>query len=361
MTATAPPALNGHRGRPRVESRPIGVAVVGAGHWGPNLIRNFHNGHRSHVVWVVDTDPSRRDHVGVRYPEIRVVDDAEGALCDPAVDAVVVATPPTTHDRLVRSALEAGKDVLVEKPITTDVVAAEELCQLAEDRELVLMVGHVFVFNAAIRRARQLILNGDLGRVYYISMVRTNLGPIRLDVNAAWDLAAHDVSITNYWLDSEPVGVSAVGGTWINAGIEDAVFATLRYPGDVLVTLHASWLNPRKAREITVVGDRRMLTFDDLNVVEPLRLYDHGVTDEVITPTYVDTFDTFRASTRQGDILVPRVAMDEPLTAECDHFLECVRFGKRPMTDGQSGLAVVRALDALTRSLRHRGTEEPVR
>ncbi len=338
----------------------IGVAVIGAGHWGPNLIRNFHNQRSSRVVWVVDQDEARREHVALRYPEIRVVGDPEGPFSDPAVEAVVVATPTTTHHPLVRAALQAGKNVFVEKPITDDPAAAEELCALAEARGLVLMVGHVFVFNAAIQRARQLIASGHLGRVYYVSMVRTNLGPIRVDVNAAWDLAAHDVAIANYWLESEPVGVSAMGGTWINAGIEDAIFATLRYPGDVLVTLHASWLNPRKARDITVVGDRRMLTFDDLNVGEPLRVYDHGVTDEVITPTFIDTFDTFRASTRQGDIVIPRVSSGEPLTTECEHFLECVRLGKVPVTDGWSGLAVVRALEALARSLRNRGAEEPV-
>ncbi|MDQ4097711.1 MAG: Gfo/Idh/MocA family oxidoreductase, partial [Actinomycetota bacterium] len=325
------------------ERRLIGVAVIGAGHWGPNLIRNFHNQRSSHVVWVVDRDEARREHVALRHPEIRIAGDVEAPLSDPAVEAVVVATPTATHHRLVRSALLAGKHVFVEKPITDDPAAADELCRLADAHDLVLMVGHVFVFNAAIQRARQLIGSGDLGRVYYVSMVRTNLGPIRVDVNAAWDLAAHDVAIANYWLDSEPLGVSAMGAAWINTGIEDAIFATLRYPDDVLVTLHASWLNPRKARDITVVGDRRMLTFDDLNMVEPLRVYDHGVTDDVITPAYIDTFDTFRASTRQGDIVIPRVPTTEPLTTECEHFLECVRFHKVPVTDGRSGLAVVRA------------------
>jgi predicted dehydrogenase len=361
MTAVAHPNAKVGLEGARDEGGMIGVAVIGAGHWGPNLIRNFHNQRSSRVEWVVDQDEARREHVVARYPEIRVVGDAEAPLCDPAVEAVVVATPTTTHHRFVRAALQAGKNVFVEKPITDDPQAADELCRLAEASDLVLMVGHVFVFNAGIQRARQLILSGDLGRVYYVSMVRTNLGPIRLDVNAAWDLAAHDVAIANYWLDSEPISVSAMGAAWINKGIEDAVFATLRYPDDVLVALHASWLNPRKARDITVVGDRRMLTFDDLNMVEPLRVYDHGVTDDVITPTYIDTFDTFRASTRQGDIVIPRVPTVEPLTTECEHFLECVRYRKVPITDGRSGLAVVRVLDTLARSLRNRGAEEPVR
>jgi predicted dehydrogenase len=370
MTATTPAGLNaGSQLREPRQSpsdvwtgtKTIAIAVIGAGHWGPNLIRNFHNRRASEVVWVVDGDPARRSHVALRYPEFRVGADAQAAFEDPSVDAVVVATPTTTHFNLVRAALRAGKHVFVEKPITTSADTAEELCRLAEERDLVLMVGHVFLFNPAIQRARHIIRSGELGRVYYASMVRTNLGPIRLDVNAAWDLAAHDLSIANYWLGTEPLSASASGGTWINHGVEDAVFGTVRYPGDVLVTLHASWLSPRKARDITVVGDRRMLTFDDLNMAEPLRIYDHGVTEDVFTPTYIETFETFRASTRQGDILVPKVPMEEPLTAECDHFVECVRSGRTPLSDGRAGLAVVRALDALARSLRNRGAEEPVR
>ena len=361
MSATAPtdPRLAQRIGASG--SGPVRLAVIGAGHWGPNLIRNFHNRRTGEVVWVVDADEARREHVGLRHPELRIGADARAALEDPSVEAVVVATPTTTHFGLVRAALSAGKHVFVEKPLTASARTSEELCQLAEERRLVLMVGHVFLFNAAVQRVGHVIRTGELGRLYYVSMVRTNLGPIRVDVNAAWDLAAHDVSIANHWLGSGPLTVSASGGTWINRGIEDAVFATVRYPDDVLVTLHASWLNPRKAREITVVGDRRMLTFDDLNPAEPLRIYDHGVTEEVCTPAYVDTFETFRASTRQGDILLPKVPVAEPLVAECDHFLDCIRAGTTPLSDGRAGLAVVRVLEALSRSLANGGAEEPVR
>src|SRR5207244_620851 len=168
----------------------------------------------------------------------------------------------------------------------------------------------------------------------YVAMVRTNLGPIRVDVDAAWDLASHDISVVNYWLEGEPVTVAAVGGTWINPGVADAVFATLRYPGDVLVNLHVSWLNPRKARDITVVGERRMLTFDDMNLGEPLRVYDKHVTDDRTAVGYVDSFASFRASIRDGDIIIPRVTLGEPLRAECDHFLECVATDRAPITGG---------------------------
>jgi predicted dehydrogenase len=338
----------------------IRVAVLGAGHWGPNLIRNFQDDERSEVAWVVDRDETRRAQVGGRFPAVRTAAEADAALADPTVTAVVVATPTTTHYALARAALEQGKHVLVEKPIATSSEQARELCALAEARGLVLMVGHVFLYNAAIRRAKEYLKAGELGRLYYISMVRTNLGPVRVDVNAAWDLAAHDISIVRYWLEADPTTVTATGGEWINRSIEDAVFATLRYPEGVLVNLHASWLHPRKARDITVVGERRMLTFDDMNLNEPLRLYDKQVTAARTHVDWVDSFASFRASVREGDIVIPRVAAGEPLRTECRHFLDCITDGTPPLTDGRSGEAAVRVLEAIARSMARHGQEEPV-
>lgn len=335
----------------------IRVAVIGAGHWGPNLIRNFHNRERSEVAWVVDRDATRLAQVRSRFADVQTAADAEPALADPTVDAVVVATPARTHHALAKAALERGKHVLVEKPIATSVDHGAELCALAERAGRVLAVGHVFLYNPGVQRVKRYLENGDLGRVYYVSMVRTNLGPIRTDVDAAWDLASHDVAIVNYWLDAEPIAVSAIGGTWINDGIADAVFATFRYRENVFVNLHVSWLNPRKSRDITVVGERRMLTFDDMNLAEPVRVYDKHVTDDR-TPGYVDSFASFRASVREGDITIPRVALGEPLKAECEDFLDCVERGTAPRSGGREGLAVVRALDALQRSVRHHGREE---
>jgi predicted dehydrogenase len=339
----------------------VGVAVFGAGHWGPNLIRNFDNRERSRVLWVVDRDPGRLAQVRSRFPDVQVADTIDGALADSRVDAVVVATPTSTHYELARAALDRGKHVLVEKPIATTTAHGEALCALAEERGVVLMVGHVFLYNPGVRRVKDYIDAGELGPVHYVAMVRTNLGPVRVDVNAAWDLAAHDLSIVNYWLDAEPQTVGATGGAWINTGIEDAVFATLRYPNEVLVNLHVSWLNPRKARDITVVGERRMLTFDDMNLGEPLRIYDKQVAETRVTATYVDSFASFRASVREGDITIPRVALGEPLKAECDHFVECVARRTAPLTGGRSGVAVVRALEAMQRSMRAGGRQEEVR
>jgi predicted dehydrogenase len=338
----------------------IRVAVLGAGDWGPNLIRNFHNKQTSEVVWIIDRDAARLAEVHARFPDVQVGEDAEQALRDQSVHAVVIATPTSTHYALAKEALERRKHVLVEKPLTTDVKQALSLLELATGQRLVLMVGHVFVYNPAIRKVKEYLDAGHLGKLYYVSMVRTNLGPIRLDVNAAWDLAAHDLAIANYWLNAEPLSVSAIGGTWINQGIEDAVFATLRYPQGVLVNLHTSWLNPRKARDITVVAERGMLTFDDMNLNEPLRIYDKQLSDVRTRRTYVDSFASFRASIRKGDITVPKVPIGEPLATQCAHFLECIVTGKQPFSGAPEGIAVVRALEAMQRSICAGGREEQV-
>ena len=338
----------------------IRVAVVGAGHWGPNLIRNFDSPPASRVLTVVDTDLARLEQLKTRFPHVNVTDKVDAVWSDPTVQAVVIATPTKTHYPLVKAALAAGKHVLVEKPITTTAETARELTAMAEKSGLTLLVGHVFLFNQAVKRVRQYIESGDLGRIFYVSMVRTNLGPIRMDVNASWDLVSHDVSIVNYWLGSQPDAVSAIGGNWINQGIEDAVFATLRYPGNILVNVHASWLNPRKARDITVVGDKRMLTFDDMNLNEPVRIYDKQVTDRTTKPGFIDSFASFRASIREGDITIPKISSGEPLRSECDHFLDCVRNRTPPLVGGQEAGAVVRTLEAIDRSIRDGGREQVV-
>ncbi|HEX9945106.1 MAG TPA: Gfo/Idh/MocA family oxidoreductase [Thermoanaerobaculia bacterium] len=335
------------------------IAVLGAGHWGPNLIRNFHNHQASDVAWVVDRDESRLALTRSRYPEIEVTTDAARVLADSTVDAVVIATPTATHYALAKAALQAGKHVLVEKPIATRLAEAEELCELAERDGRVLMVGHVFLFNSAIRRVKELLGQGKIGQIHYLTMVRTNLGPIRMDVNAAWDLAAHDVAIVNYWLDAVPTHAAAHGGSWINPGIEDAVFANLWYGDGVMAHLHVSWLNPRKVRDITIVGEKGMLTFDDMNLSEPLRLYDKTVTDQR-SPGFIDTFASFRTSIREGDILIPKVPTNEPLRAECDHFLECIANGTRPVSGGRSGADAVRVLAAIERSMGDGGRRETV-
>jgi len=337
------------------------VAVIGAGQWGPNLIRNFHNKQTSEVRWIIDRDATRLKEVHRHFPDVHVATDAEQALRDSSVHAVVVASPTSTHYALTKEALERRKHVLVEKPLTTEIKQGIELFELATKYQLTLMVGHVFVYNPAVRKIKEYLDAGHLGTVNYMSMVRTNLGPIRVDVNAAWDLAAHDLSIANYWLNAEPLSASATGGSWINQGIEDTVFATLRYPKRVMVNLHASWLNPCKARNITVVAERRMLTFDDMNLTEPVRIYDKEPSAVQVSPTYADSFASFQASIRKGDVTVPKVVIGEPLALQCAHFLECIATGKQPFTGAREGIAVVRALEAIQRSIRAGGREEQVK
>jgi predicted dehydrogenase len=339
----------------------IRVAVVGAGHWGPHLIRNFHNHQESIVSWVADLDTERLQEISARYPEISTTQLTHEAIQAPDVDAVIVATPTTTHYALAKLAIQSGKHVLIEKPLASSSAQGQELCDLARAQDITLMVGHVFVFNAGVRYVKKYLDSGKLGTIFYISMVRTNLGPVRVDVNAGWDLAAHDLSIASYWLGKEPLSASAIGGTWINPGLEDAIFANLRYPEDILVNLQVSWLNPRKTRDITIVGDSQMLVLDDMNIEEPVRIYDKGIGSERITPVFTDTFASFRASIREGDITIPRVPVGEPLKAECQHFLECITYGKEPLTGGEEGLKVLRSLEAIDRSIRESGRAEPVR
>lgn len=336
-----------------------GIGVIGAGHWGPHLIRNFNDHLASQVLWVAEVDEMRRKTVAERFPTVAVTGELEDVLDDDRVDAVVVATPTSTHAAIVEQALNAGRHVLVEKPITNEVEAAKRLSRLAADKNLVLMVGHVFLFNPAFRAAKEYIHSGHLGDVKYLSMVRTNLGPVRGDVNAAWDLASHDISISNYWLDAPPMSVAATGGSWLNEGVEDVVFATLTYPGGVLVHIEASWLNPNKRRLVSVVGAERMLTVDDMDLTEPIRIYDKaivGAGDDDL----VDTFAGFRSQIREGEVRIPHVTAGEPLRAECEEFLKRVRGADGVEADGWEASQIVAVLAAIDTSMANGGAATPV-
>lgn len=334
------------------------IGVIGAGHWGPNLIRNFSQSGRSQVVAVAEADPRRRAKIAATYAGVECLADGDALIARADVDAVVVATPTATHHRLARAALAAGKHVFVEKPLTRTVADGEELVALAARQQRVLLTGHVFLFNEGVRTVKRRIDAGELGRVQYVTSLRTNLGPVRTDVSALWDLAAHDVSIFNYWLGRPPLRATGKGGAYVNPGVEDVVFATLEYPEGVLAHMHASWLSPHKIRQITVVGDRRMLVFDDMNLTEPVRIYDKGVLDPAADGPVVDSFAGFRSSIREGDIVIPKVVMGEPLRAECDHFLDCVQKGTPPLCGPADALEVVRVLAAVERSLRGSSAEE---
>jgi predicted dehydrogenase len=275
------------------------------------------------------------------------------ALADPEIDAILVATPVSTHHALARMALEAGKHVLVEKPMAASVAEAEDLVRVAEDRGLTLMTGHTFLYTAAVNKIKELISSGELGHVYYISTTRVNLGLFQEDINVVWDLAPHDVSILNYILGAEPETVASQGQAYIQTGIEDVAFLHLRYPGDIIAHTHVSWLNPDKIRRITVVGSKKMLVYDDVSTTEKIRVYDKGVT---VQPHY-DTFGEFQLSYRFGDIYTPRLDDNEPLKIECQHFLQCIQKRETPRSDGHSGLSVVRVMERACESIRRNGEQ----
>ncbi len=331
------------------------VGLVGAGHWGPNLIRSFELTRRALVACVCDKSAGALERVAAAYPGTRTTSALEELLGDETIGAVAVSTPVATHFEIARRALEAGKHVLVEKPLTATSAEARALIALAAARERVLMVGHVFEYNATIRALKGFVDSGELGRVHYMSFSRTNLGPVRTDVNALWDLASHDVSIMTYLLGEPPVEVTARGQAYLNPRVEDAVFATFTMPGDVLAHVNASWLNPRKVRRITVVGDRKMALWDDLDLQRPIQVFDRHVE----LPA-ADSYLEYKTAVVDGGVFIPNVRLNQPLQAECEHFVECVASGRRPQSDGASGLRVVLALEAATASMREGSVRTPV-
>jgi predicted dehydrogenase len=332
----------------------LGIGLIGYGHWGPNHVRVFNQLPDSRVRVVVDLDGQRLEAVRRQFPDVETGSRYEQVLQHAGVEAVVVATPVSTHHSLVKAALLAGKDVLVEKPITYTSAEAQELVELAERHSRVLMCGHIFLFNPGIRKLRQYIQEGTLGRVYYMSATRTNLGPLRRDVNALYDLGSHDVSIFHYLLGSRPREVSAWGESYLQHDIEDVTFACLEYPNRLLCHMHVSWLNPRKERTLVVVGDKKMVVYDDTSPAEAVRLYDKGLMQE----PYYDSFGQFQLTLRDADVLIPKLKAEEPLKLQDQHFVECVRTRQRPLTDGAFARDVVFALEALHRSLRKGGSRQ---
>ena len=254
------------------------IGVVGCGYWGPNLIRNFMNLHGADVKVCADISETRLQHMKGLYPSIDVTSDYREVVDNPGIDAVVVSTPVSSHFEVAKAALDAGKHVFVEKPLTRTVEEGMTLVRLAEERKQTLMVGHTFVFTAAVNKIKELIDSGELGDIYYISTSRVNLGIFQEDINVVWDLAPHDISIMNFVLNSKPESVTAIGHSYIRPDIEDVAFVTMRYPGNKLANIHVSWLNPSKIRKTTVVGSKKMLIYDDVSSLEKIRIYDKGVT-----------------------------------------------------------------------------------
>ena len=329
----------------------IHIGVIGCGHWGPNHIRVFSFLRDSCVISVADPDTQRLQYIHEQYPNIEVHELYTNLLNDSRLDAIVVATPTHTHYELVKAALLAGKHVLCEKPLCQNTAEGEELVALARQQQRTLMVGHIFLFNSGILKLKDLIREQQLGSIYYLAAIRTNLGPIRNDVNVAYDLATHDISIFNFLLDSSPVTVSAVGAPFLQKNIQDVVFITLTYPNGVIANIQSSWLDPRKVRQMTIVGNQRMATWDDLAPIGPVTVYDKGVDKE----PYYNCFGEFQLLSREGDVTIPKIRMQEPLKTQNQHFLSCLSSGESPRSDGQSGVTLVKILAAITQSLKSGG------
>ena len=323
------------------------AGVIGCGYWGPNLIRNFQQLAGSEVKRVADLDSDRLEHMKRLYPSVKTTTDYRDIITDPEIDIVAVATPVKTHYRFASEALSAGKHVFVEKPIAASVSESQELIALAEKNQQKLMVGHTFLYTVAVRKMKEVIDSGELGKIYYISTQRLNLGLFQNDINVIWDLAPHDISIILYLLGQEPLSVSAQGTSHINPLIEDVAVVTLRFPENLMAIIHVSWLDPDKIRRITVVGSKKMMVYDDVQPTEKIKIYDKGVEK----PKHYDTFAEFHYSYKYGDIVIPNISGSEPLRTELNHFIDCIVNDKEPLSNGKNGLDVVKILEATQKSL----------
>ena len=326
---------------------PVVVAQLGCGYWGPNLLRNFSSLSACDVKYVVDASSERRAFVERNFPKTKALESADRALDDPAVTAVVIATPAATHFALAKTALERGKHILVEKPLATTVAEVDVLARCAAERGLVVMAGHTFIYNAAVRYVKRLIEAGELGDVRYVYSQRLNLGRIRSDIDAMWNFAPHDISIIQYWLnDQDPVTLARHGMDYIQPGVDDVVFLNLVYPNKAIANIHVSWLDPQKVRKMTVVGSRKMVVYDDV-ADDKIAIYDKGIDRKAVLGEHMD-FDRplpVDFSYRSGDILLPQVKFVEPLRVEAEHFIECIRTGKEPATGIPHARTVVSILE----------------
>lgn len=331
----------------------IKIGVVGYGYWGPNLVRNFMSLEASDVAVVSDLDPKRLARVSALYPTVRVTTDAYDLLKDPSLDAVVLATPVSTHFDLAMAALKAGKHVLVEKPIASTAEQARQLIDEAERRGLVLMVDHTFVYTGAVRKMHDLVRQPDFGQLHYYDSTRVNLGLFQHDVNVLWDLAVHDLSIMSYVLEAKPRAISATGHSRAPGQLEYAAFLTV-YFDTIIAHVNVNWLSPVKVRRTLVGGGGKMIVYDDLEAIEKIKLYDKGVT---ITENPEDIHKML-VSYRTGDMWSPKVDETEALTLEAQHFVDCIEHSQKPITGGMQGLELVRILEAADKSLRQRGAPQ---
>jgi predicted dehydrogenase len=322
------------------------LAVVGCGYWGKNLVRNFYR--TGALKTVCDSNADALKKIKASHPDVALELNFSEVLKDGGIEGVVIATPASSHYELIKKALDAGKHVLVEKPFTTSYKEAVELAGLAEKKKLVLMVGFTFLYNPAVRKVKEIIDSGELGEVYYIYSQRLNLGIVRKDVNVWWNLAPHDVSIIHYWLGQDPESVSGSGFSFIQKGIEDVVSADIKFKSGAGAMVHVSWLDPNKTRKMVVIGSKKMVIYDDVSPDMKVQIYDKGV-DKFAD---FNTFGQFQLIHRAGDIFIPKIDFKEPLEIEAQHFLECMKSGKEPLTSARRSLPVVKILESVHESIK---------
>lgn len=331
----------------------MNVAVVGYGYWGPNLVRNFCWTPGVKVKYVCDLDQNRLEKVHSMFPNVEnVTTDYDELINDPELDAIVIATPVQTHFPLAKRALEAGKDVLVEKPMTHDSKDAEELVRIAKENKRILMVDHTFLFTGAVKKIKELVDSGSLGDILYFDSIRVNLGLFQHDVNVIWDLAPHDLSIMLHLIDKKPVKVSATGSSHTASGMENVAYMTVYYEDSTIAHFNVNWLSPIKVRQIMIGGSEKMVVYDDMENVEKVKVYDKGI--EAKPGDKNQMYETL-IQYRTGDMYAPKLDNTEALKAECQYFIECVKERKQPITDGEFGLTIVKVLEASEKSIKEQG------
>jgi len=329
----------------------INIAVAGCGYWGPNLIRNFKVLPECEVPLVCDTDPNRLAYIRSLYPDTKTTTDFSAIIEDPTINAVAISTPVRTHFEMAQQSLMAGKHTFIEKPMVSSVREGVELIHLSQKYHLTLMVGHTFIYSPQVRKIKEIISSGELGEINYVSARRLNLGLFQKDINVAWDLAPHDISIILYVLGEMPLSVNCQGKAHVTPDIEDVTSMTLNFSNGGFATIQSSWLDPNKVRDMTFVGSHKMLLYDDLQPMEKIKIYDKRVE----APPHYDTFAEFHYSYHYGDMYAPYIKQFEPLRAECSHFLDCIRSGDLPESNGYEALKVISILEAASISLKNDG------
>ncbi len=328
----------------------VNIAVVGAGYWGPNLIRNFNL--VSNLTMVCDLDSARLEPIKKNYPNVTTTTNFEEVINSTEVDAVIIATPMKTHYKLAKAALEAGNHVFIEKPIAGSSKEAEELIDIAKKNNLKLMVGHIFEYSAPVNKIKELIDKGEIGKVYYMDSARVNLGLFQPDLSVVWDLAPHDLSIMFYLLGNvKPISVSAVGQNFIPGHVEDIAYITIKFENNIMAHFSVSWMAPAKLRRTSIVGTKKMIVYDDTEPEEKVKIYDKGIDYSH------EEIQKLQILYRTGDIHSPKVSTEEPLRAEAQHFIDCIKNNKTPRSDGESGLRVVKIIEAAEKSIKENGKE----